>query len=124
MSLKPGAGQKRVLILLVFVALLSPTITHAQPKTVWSNASCKDWLEASAKEKAAKEPLDWIVNRLHVRWIMGFLTALNVAGGVKKDALANINTNLVRDWTDNYCRKNLNADISDAAGDLFLRLAK
>ena len=41
-----------------------------------------------------------------------------------KDALADIDPALVRDWVDKYCKKNQKDSVSDAAIELFIRLIK
>jgi len=59
----------------------------------------------------------------NLRWVEGFLSGTNMAYR-GKDALADIDPALVRDWVDKYCKKNPKDDVSDAAAELFVRLTK
>ncbi|HJS45708.1 MAG TPA: hypothetical protein VJ753_04835 [Rhizomicrobium sp.] len=115
--------MSRATILIVLI-LQSALPVEARTFTTWADTTCGQWQKAREAQRQEKGLYDWIEAQSQVRWMLGFLTALNAINPTKKDALASINPALVRDWTDSYCAKFPNKKLSEGTSELFLRLVK
>jgi hypothetical protein len=125
-------GKVQLVIGLTSVFVAAIPINADPPKplppqrtvTIVGVVECKDWVEDRAR--ALKPTSAWsdVSEMGHVRWILGYLSALSVIKESERDALLGVDGDLVSDWMDKYCRKHPKGNGADAASALFAVLSK
>lgn len=85
--------------------------------------SCKNWLTDRATQQKPGM-LNFLKAESNLRWLLGYLSGLNAAADIKKDALGGIDYKIVIDWTDAFCKAHPADNASSAGIALFLKLVK
>ena len=116
-----------VLLLLVFA--WSPNGFAKEPATrtvtILGGQTCKEWTKAHrAIQGPAPELFGGIMRNADISWLIGYASGINMASHQNQNMLRDLDADTLTDWTDRYCEKNMDRDVTDAVEALFKRLGR
>ncbi|MBT3068899.1 hypothetical protein [Rhodoferax sp. U11-2br] len=92
--------------------------------TILAPVSCTDWNEGRS-ERTKVKPLDYsTLPQMREFWLLGLITGLNANHPAKVDLLSSVNSTLVFDWMDRYCKKNPASDVFAGAESLLSKIER
>ena len=110
---------------LVSVMLSPPLYGADRTITVMANRTCKTWIDDRAKREAVDRSIyDWFPAATSEHWLLGLLTGLNAGTDIDVNLLNDVDSQLVFDWMDKYCKEHPDQDVYNGAEELVLDLVK
>jgi len=111
---------------LTLFLMLCSNLSAAEQRSIsiLAAVSCEEWLSDRAEKNSMTLGEVSIKDYTSEFWLLGLITGLNANYPSSKDLLSNVNSSLIFDWMDKYCKANSNHSVYRGADLLLDEISK